>query len=39
LTKFGHEDEIKEKKEEMDLTIKKAFDAVDMLLDETQRTL
>ena len=35
LTKFGHGDKIKEHKEEMILTIKKFFETVDMLLDET----
>ena len=39
VTKFCHEDGIKKMKEEMSLTIQKAFKTVVMLLDETHRAL
>ena len=39
LTKFGHEDKIKEKKDEMGLTIKKSFKTINTLLYRTQCAL
>jgi len=39
MTKLSHDGEINEKKDDMDLTIKKAFNTVAMLLDGTQRVL
>ena len=39
MTKFRQEYEIKGKKKEMGLTIKKDFETINMLLDETQHAL
>jgi len=39
VTKFGHESGIEQMKEEMSLTIQKASETIDMLLDETQHAL